>query len=417
MSITGMLRTSSSGMAAQSNRLSAVSDNIANVTTTGYKRSYAEFSSFIPTQTTGSYTSGSVSAVLRQAIDAQGSFLQTGSQTDLAVRGDGFLLVSDPDGQVVMTRAGSFVPNGDGDLINAAGNSLMGYSMANGPATIVANSTSGLEKINLAALALQAVPSTTGTFSVNLPADAAVAAGPLPSANAAGATYTNKTSLVAYADLGRPVTLDIYTTKTASETWEISVFDASLATSGGFPYSSGPLVTDTLIFDPVTGALDSTSPTSITIPVPNGSNVDLDLSQCSQLATDYTVVDAKVDGNGPSAVDSIKIDETGVMSAVYENGTRLAVFQIPLAKVPSINNLEAREGDVFTPGEDSGDILIGVPGAGGLGSIEQGSLEQSTVELADELTQMIESERNFQVNSKVFQTASDILEVIVNLKR
>jgi flagellar hook protein FlgE len=176
-------------------------------------------------------------------------------------------------------------------------------------------------------------------------------------------------------------------------------------------------VTDTLIFDPVTGALDSTSPTSITIPVPNGSNVDLDLSQCSQLATDYTVVDAKVDGNGPSAVDSIKIDETGVMSAVYENGTRLAVFQIPLAKVPSINNLEAREGDVFTPGQDSGDILIGVPGAGGLGSIEQGSLEQSTVELADELTQMIESERNFQVNSKVFQTASDILEVIVNLKR
>jgi flagellar hook protein FlgE len=417
MSISGMMRTANSGMEAQSNRLSAVSDNIANVSTTGYKRAYTEFSSFIPVQATTEYTPGSVTTHVRHAIEEQGTFKYTVSKTDLAVRGAGMFLVSDSDGRVFLTRAGSFIPDGDGNLINAAGFRLMGYSVANGQPGIVANGTTGLEVINTSNLALQSVPSTTGVFGVNLQADETAVVGDTPATNTAISAYTNKTSLIAFANLGRTVTLDFYTTKTAAETWELTVFDAADATNGGFPYANPPLVTTTLTFDPTTGALDTASPTTLTVPVPNGSNVVFDLTKTSQLAADYTVIAASVNGTGPSAVDSIDIDEGGLMYAVYDNGTRVPTFQIPLATTPSVDNLEPRQGDVFVPSIDSGDILIGFPGVAGFGVIQDSTLEQSTVDLADELTLMIEAERNFQVNSKAFQTASDILEVIVNLKR
>jgi flagellar hook protein FlgE len=417
MSISGMLRTSTSGMEAQSNRLSTVADNIANVSTTGYKRAYTEFSSFIPVQATGEYQSGSVSTHMRHAISEQGSFKYTVSKTDLAVRGAGFFLVSDTDDQVFMTRAGSFVPDGDGNLVNGAGFYLMGYSLENGQTGIVANGTTGLDRINTNDLALQAVPSNAGVFNVNLQADNAAIVGDTPATNTAATTFTNKTSLIAFANLGREVTLDFYTTKTADNTWELTVFDAAESTNGGFPYAAGPLVTTPLTFDPTTGLLDGASPTSVTVPVPDGDNIVFDISLTSQLAAEYTIVAASVNGTGPSAVDSVTIDEDGIMYALYENGTRVPTFQIPLATVPSVDNLDPRPGDVFLPDIDSGDMLIGFPGIGGFGVIQESSLEQSTVDLADELTLMIESERNFQVNSKVFQTASDILEVIVNLKR
>jgi flagellar hook protein FlgE len=419
MGVTGLMRTSASGMAAQSNRLSAVADNIANVSTTGYKRAYAEFSSFIPPQATGEYTSGGVNTDLRKAVSEQGTFRFTTSTTDLAVNGDGMFLVSDANGQVFMTRAGSFVENGDGELINAAGFRLMGYSLENGQPPIVANGTAGLEAINIGNLALQAVPSTSGTFFANLPANAAdVAPADLPSTNAATAEFTNKTSVVAFANLGFPVTLDVYTAKTGPNTWEISVYNqADAAPGGGFPYASGPLATDNLTFDATTGALDAGSPDSITVPIPNGGNLVLDLSESSQLNAAYTVLEAQVNGNAPSAVDRIDIDDDGVVFAVYEDGTRVATYQIPLGDVPSPDNLLALPGDVYQPSSDSGNLLIGFPNSGSFGIVQSSTLEQSTVDLASELTLMIEAERNFQVNSKVFQTGADLLDVIVNLKR
>lgn len=420
MAITGMLRTSASGMAAQSNRLSAVADNIANVSTTGYKRAYTEFSSFIPPQATAEYVSGGVNTDIRRGISEQGTFRFTTSTTDLAVNGDGFFLVGDNNGQVSMTRAGSFVENGDGELINAAGFRLMGYSLENGQPPIVVNGTAGLEPINLGTLALQSVPSTAGTFFVNLPLDAAVVpAADLPSTNSPTATFTSKSSLLAFANQGVPVTLDVYTTKTADHTWEITVYNqADAAPGGSFPYASGPLVTETLTFDPATqGTLAAGSPTSISIPVPGGATIELDLSQSSELNADYTVIASQVNGNAPSAVDRIDIDDEGVVFAVYEDGTRVATYQIPLGDVPSPDNLLSLPGDVFQPSSDSGNLLIGFPGSGSFGVVESSTLEQSTVDLATELTLMIEAERNFQVNSKVFQTGADLLDVVVNLKR
>jgi flagellar hook protein FlgE len=418
MGISAIMRTSASGMNAQSNRLGAVADNIANVNTTGYKRGSTEFSSFIPSSATAEYVSGSVNTTNRRLISQQGNLNYTTSVTDLAINGNGFFVVSDAGGSPYLTRAGSFVKNGDGELYNAAGYFLMGYPLDEGTPAIVANGTEGLERVTISDLALTATQSTEGVFNVNLPANAdIIAAASLPSANVATSDYTAKTSVVVTANLGRQVTLDMYWAKTADNTWELSVYDrAAQAPTGEFPYSSGPLATDTYTFDGATGALTGGSPTSITVPVPDGSPVLLDLSAASQLATDY-VGTATVNGNGPSAVDRVEIDNQGILYAVYANGARVPTFQVPLATVNSPDNMLSFPGDVFAPSSNSGDLQLGFANGGGFGEITSSALEQSTVDLANELTTMIEAERHYSVNSKVFQTGSDLLDVLVNLKR
>ena len=154
MGLYGMMRTSVSGMAAQANRLSTVADNIANSSTTGYKRASTEFSSLVLESGGSAYELGSVETRVRIGISEQGTFKFTTSVTDLAVKGNGFFLVNNESGQTYLTRAGSFVKDGNGDLVNAAGYRLMGYSLAPGAPPPVANGTAGLEVVNIGALAL-----------------------------------------------------------------------------------------------------------------------------------------------------------------------------------------------------------------------------------------------------------------------
>lgn len=419
MGLYGMMRTSVSGMAAQANRLSTVADNIANSSTAGYKRASTEFSSLVLESGGSGYESGSVETRVRIGVSEQGTFKFTTSVTDLAVKGAGFFLVGNENGQTYLTRAGSFVKDGSGDLINAGGYRLMGYSLAPGAPTPVANGTAGLAVVNIGALALQSDPSTEGNLFVNLPSNAGIETD-LPSGNAATAVYTAKTSLVTYDNLGNEVTLDVYMTKTADNEWEVAVYNQADAdaTSQGFPYANGQLnAPTTLVFDPTTGQLDGSSPTSFDIAIPNGGTVALDMSQSSQLATDYTLLDAAVNGNAPSEVERVEIDDDGTLYAVFENGARLATYRIPLANVASPDNLQPLAGNVFAPSVDSGDVQVGFAGEGGFGTMVSSALEQSTVDLASELTAMIESERNYTANSKVFQTGSELMDVVVNLKR
>ena len=240
MSIFGMMRTSVSGLSAQASKLSTVGDNIANAGTVGYKKASVEFSSLVLHSHGGKYSPGGVETDIRHGISQQGALSFTSSQTDLAVSGDGFFVVTDGEGQSQLTRAGAFVLNGESELINASGFKLMGYSAANGTAQAAINGTAGLEAVSLNGLALTATTSTAGIFSANFPADATIVAGAdLPSANAATAAPTAKTSIVSYDNLGREVVLDIYASKTAAEAWEVAVFNRADATAGGT--SSFPL--------------------------------------------------------------------------------------------------------------------------------------------------------------------------------
>lgn len=419
MSLYGMMRTGVSGMAGQSSRLSTVADNIANSSTNGYKRATTEFSSLVIPNPPGSYASGGVTTTVRYAIAQQGNLQYTTSVSDLAIKGDGMFVVQDGDGSPFLTRAGSFIADGQGRLVNAAGFYLLGYNFENGPPTAVANGFAGLEAVRIAESELVATPSTEGIFSANLPNNAEiVAAADLPSANAATATYSAKSSLVVYDNLGGEVLLDIYFSKTAANTWEVAVFDKANATGdASFPYAGAPLQTETLTFDGTTGKLTGASATDITVAVPAGASFTLDLASLSQLSTEYTVLDPEVNGNAPSAIEQIEIAEDGIVYAQYENGSFRALYRIPIATVQSPDQLAVLPGNVFSQSTNSGDVRIGFAGEGGMGAVVSGAVENSNVDIAQELTSMIEAQRSYTANSKVFQTGSELLDVLVNLKR
>ncbi|MDX8447002.1 flagellar hook protein FlgE [Mesorhizobium captivum] len=418
MSLYGMMRTGVSGMNAQANRLSTVADNIANSDTTGYKRSSAEFSTLIMPGTGGAYNSGGVTTTIHSAISSQGVMQYTTSVSDLAVNGDGFFVVQDPSGTPYLTRAGAFVPDAEGRLVNAAGYQLMAYSYANGVPAATANGFEGLVPVQISDQEMTATPSTEGTFSGNLPSGATpVAAGSLPTTNTAAAQYTSKSSLVAYDNLGNKVLLDVYFTKTGAGTWQVSVFDQSKATPGtSFPYTGGALGSANLTFDTTTGKLTGAT-TDVSFTVPNGSTLKLDLSTLTQLGTGYTVADADVNGNAPSTIEKIQIGQDGVIYAQYQDGSTKPLYKIPLADVQSPDNLTAMPGNVYVQSADSGAVRIGFANEGKLGAVVSGALENSNVDIAEELTNMIAAQRSYTANSKVFQTGSDLMDVLVNLKR
>lgn len=420
MGLYGMLRTSVSGMGAQANRLGAISDNVANSNTPGYKKATVEFSTLVLQSGGQEYVSGNVQSDTRYGVSQQGSLSYTTSSTDLAIKGDGFFVVQGQNGQTFLTRAGSFQRDGTGNLVNAAGFKLMGYDATTGTSNAVSNGTAGLSTVNFGGFAsLQANATTAGKMFVNFPSSAdTVDPGDLPSTNSATAKYTGKSSLVVYDSLGNTVTLDIYSAKSAAGTWEMSVYNRADAdaTTKGFPYGAAALTTQQLDFD-ASGQFTTSSAKSLSVTVPNGGTMTIDLSQSTQLSTAYTVFSATADGNAPSEVDRIDIDTAGDIYAIFKNGERVLAYKIPLAKVPSPDNLTPSTGNVYSISSTSGDLLVGTPNVGGFGSLVSGALEQSTVDLGSELTSMIEAQRNYTANSKVFQTGSELIDVLVNLKR
>ncbi|HLH10380.1 MAG TPA: flagellar hook-basal body complex protein, partial [Methylovirgula sp.] len=272
---------------------------------------------------------------------------------------------------------------------------------------------SQLVPVNVPTSGLSAQASTSGTLTGNLPSSAAVDTGTLPSANTAGSTYTDMTQVVAYDNLGNAVTLNVYFTKTGANQWQVDVFNAANAASGGgFPYSSGPITTQTINFSATNGALTSGSP--ISVAVPNGQTLSLNLSSVTQLASSFGIQNT-VNGNAPSSFQSLSISTAGVVSEVYANGTQTPVFQIPLASVPSVDNLTSQAGNVFSANSKSGNISLGLPNSSGFGSVESSNVEASTVDLATQLTNMVVTQNAYEANSKAFQVGSNLLGDLVNL--
>jgi flagellar hook protein FlgE len=409
MSIFDAMRTSVSGMNGQAARISVYSDNIANTDTVGYKAASAQFETLVTNTPGNAYSSGAIDPTIRYGISQQGSIQATTSPTDLAIQGAGFFVVADQNGAPHLTRSGSFIPDASGHLVNTAGFRLMGASAGGGTS---GTSLAGLSIVKIDQNGLVAAPSTAGELSANLPAGAAPAT-TLPSANVAAAAGASKTSLVSYDNLGAQVTLDIYFAKTGSNAWEATAFDSSTATGGGFPYGSGPLAVSALTFEATTGKL---SAGSLAVPIPNGRTLSLDLSGVTQLGAAFSVSQVNVNGQAPSQFKSLEVDASGLISAVYQNGATSPKFQIQLATVPSVDNLAPATGNIFDITEASGAAVLGAPGAGPFGAVMSASLESSTVDIASQLTDMIETQRSYTANSKAFQVASDVTDVLMNLK-
>jgi flagellar hook protein FlgE len=412
-----VLNTSVSGMLADSNWLSNIAQNVANANTTGYKNTETEFSALVDSAPGQTPQVAGVSSTTTSYNTMQGQLTSTQTTTDLAVQGAGFFLVSDGSGDIFLTRNGSFTPDSQGDLVNSAGYYLMAQPTTTATAaTTSVNSVSGLTKVNVDGSAAAASPSTTASLTANLDSTAStVAAANLPSTNTSSSAYTSETTMTAYDSLGGAHTVNLYFTNEGGGVWEVDAYDSSTAASGGgFSYSSAALATGTLNFDTTTGALTSGSPLSI--PIPGGDSVSLNLDNTTQLATSFGVSASTINGNAPGTVDGVSISTTGILSFNYTNGASQDAYVIPLANVASPDNLTSVLGDAFQTNFASGSMQITNADTGGLGAINSSSLESSTVDLATELTTMIQAQSAYQANSKVFQTGADIFDILNNLK-
>lgn len=396
MSLSGAMRTAVSGMNAQANRLSAIADNIANANTAGYKKVDTQFSSMIMPTTNGTYNSGSVGTTMRYSIDSQGSFSYTKSSTDLAINGEGFFVVSGPDGAEYLTRAGNFEVQSDGSLENAAGYTLMGYPYSSGDdPTIVINGFDGLTAINVSSGGMTAIGSAAGTLKANLPAGAAIG-------------EISKTSLVAFDAQGNSRLIDVEYTKTGDNAWTVSMSYEGETVLDPVALSFG---TDGQLLAP-----ESLTTLSLDLGGTQLASLDIDISGSSQLGSAFEVVTGKIDGSAASDVSGYEISADGVLSLLYANGKVEPKFRIAMANVESPNNLTPLPGNVYATSNDSGVVVIGFAGSGGLGEIMDSTLEASNVDLATELTNMVQAQRIYTANSKVFQTGSELLETLVNLK-
>jgi flagellar hook protein FlgE len=410
-----ILDTSVSGMLANTNWLTTIAQNVANANTTGYKNVETQFSALVDTSQNFSSQYAGVTTNTVALNSLQGQIQATSTTTDLAVQGAGYFIVGDSTGDIYLTRDGSFVPNSSGYLVNSAGYYLLGSPTSQ--SGVALNSLSGLQRVNVADAGDTSIPSTQATLVANLPSTstAITDVDDLPSVNSSSSTYTAETSLVAYDDLGDAHTINFYFANEGDDKWEVDAFNAADASAnGGFPYSSGPLTTQTLSFNPTTGALSSGSP--VTLTVPGGQTLSVDLSQTTQLASNFAVSTATINGNAPGTLTSVSVSQNGTLSFNYGNGSITAVYTIPLAKVAAPDNLNAVAGDAFQTNYASGAPQVGVAGTAGFGNINSSSLEASTVDLATELTDMVQAQSSYEANSKVFQAGAKILDVLNNIQ-
>jgi flagellar hook protein FlgE len=166
-------------------------------------------------------------------------------------------------------------------------------------------------------------------------------------------------------------------------------------------------------FSLTTGAL--TSGGTLSIPVPGGATMSLSMASMTQLAGAFAVSTSLVNGNSPASVSSVSIAANGTMSYQLTNGSSVSAYKIPLADVSSPDNLLPVSGNVFSANILSGQPSVGTAGTGQLGSINSSELEESTVDIATELTNMIVAQRGYQANSQTFKAAADMMSTLIGL--
>lgn len=420
MSLSGSMNTAVSGLQAQASKLSTVGDNVANSDTTGYKRVETAFSSLVVGSAgSGSYNSGGVQTTTTQTISQEGSYQSTTSSTDLAIKGDGYFVVQNSAGDIFLTRAGDFKQDKNGYLVNSAGYTLLGYSYANGEPASVINGFDGLEPVKVSQDAGLASPTTSGTLKATLNSSSAVVTGDTPSDNFATSKYSNKSSMVAYDSYGNAVLYDIYYTKTDDNKWSVDVYRNADAKAGtGFPYSSSSVAHQDIEFDSTqklkTGSPDTLSVDDTTITP--ALKIELDLSSMTQSNTSFSST-GTLNGNKASSGGTISIDSNGGITSTSSDGVVSSLYKVALATVASPDNLKSVSGTAYQVTATAGTVVVGFANTGNFGTINSKTLEASNVDLATELTNMIQSQRSYSANSKVFQTASDMMETLIGLKR
>ncbi|MBX3118798.1 MAG: flagellar hook protein FlgE [Fimbriimonadaceae bacterium] len=421
-----MLQAMLAGVAsikAQQTRMNVIGNNLANVNTTAYKGSRVTFKDMLAQTIRGSSgptaSAGGLNpiqyglGVLISGTDIsneQGSLNATNRPTDMAIQGNGFFLVGNGDG-VSYTRDGAFDLDGNGDLVHrATGQRLLGWTADSATGNIDTNAPIGANSILRVPIGARTAVqvTTTARWAGNLDAQEVASPGP-PAYPDPG---YRETLIRVFDSLGTQHDITLRLIKTAANTWNYSMAGNNGETITG----SGDLV-----FNPTTGALASGSPAVVTItPAAGGAppfDVSMDFGGVTQLASETQVQAASQNGFPPGSLQSFSIGQDGVITGLYTNGLARPLGQLGMAIFPNANGLERMGNNLWRNNDNSGVPVVGPPVSGGRGTISSGFLEQSNIDIGNEFTELIITQRGFQANTRVVTTVDEMLQDLINMKR
>jgi flagellar hook protein FlgE len=420
-----------SGLAAESDALNIVGDNIANENTVGFKSQRAVFEdvlghSILAGSATGLPGSGVKVGTVQQMF-TQGTLTNTGVSTDIALNGDGFFVVKgsvDGVNSNFYSRAGEFTIDKDGNLANADGLKVQGYQ-ANGDGTFAAS----ISDVTAPTAALPAKATAAVSITANIDADATVPAAAFDPQNPAN-TSNFSTTMSVYDTLGNSHTMNVYFAKTADNTWDYHVVvpgaDLNPPVAGNSEVGNGSLAFTT------SGALNTvTTGTAISASFAGATGAQaITLNFGTAIADGGTGLDGTTQFGSPSNVSSqsqdgyasgdfsgVSVDGQGVVTGLYTNGQKIPMSQLAIAKFRDDDGLGRAGQNLWIDTRDSGTAAMGTAGSGGRGSTTGGALEGSNVDLASEFVSMIQHQRSFSANSKTITTADQMLQELINIKQ
>ncbi len=433
MTISSSLNAGVAGLSGNATRLAAISDNIANSATYGYKRIEADFHSMVISSQGGAYSAGGVRSTTQRLIDESGALVSTSNPTDLAVRGRGMLPVAqisevqngNGQTQMYLTTTGSFRTDANGYLKSPSGQVLLGWpALADGTIpTYPRDTADGLEPVLINVNQFSGEPTTQIDLGVNLPAVQT-------EAGADGAV--SELSVEYYDNLGTSENLNIQFTPTvpaagSSNEWTLSISDSAQpgVTIGEYTLvfddsraSGGTLQSVATVtggaYDPATGGLIvdvAGGPMELNIGLVGAAD------GLTQLSDTFAPVSISKDGFPVGNMTSVEVDANGMVRAFFDTGITRTVYQIPLVDLPNPNGMVALDEQTYLPSPDSGSYFLWDASDGPTGDIVSFAREESTTDVAGELTSMIETQRAYSSNAKVIQTVDEMLQETTNIKR
>lgn len=424
-----------SGLNASQKHLDVTANNIANVNTTGFKGSRAEFSDVYSSSVFANAKTVVGNGVQTAAVTQQfhqGALQSTNSALDLAIKGEGFFVTS---GELTSqdrtyTRAGAFQINDEGYVTTSQGQYLQVYQV-NEDGTPKAVSLDSTQALQIPSVAGQPTPTSKVNASLNLPANG-TAVDPANFDPKDSDTYTSSTSVVIYDSLGQSHTVTQYFMKdstaaaTNPNTWRlVSYVDGKpVDINGGTGTPAGAV----LAFD-TQGALTSQTPATITTEalgtpgagvITNGADgtqtFSIDFDHITQYASAFSVSSLSQDGSTVGQLTKVDIGSNGLVSATYSNGTTVNLGMVAMAKFSNPQGLTQIGDTSWKQSLDSGEAVPSQAGIGTVGSIQSSALEASNTNLSSELVDLITAQRNYQANSRALEVNSTLQQTILQIR-
>jgi len=440
--------TSLSGLNAASADLDVTSNNIANVATTGFKGSRAEFADVFAASALGTTSNAIGSGVQLAAVSqqfGQGNLNFTENTLDMAVTGEGFFVLrpNTTSSDLAYTRAGAFQVDQNGLVANSAGQILQVFPVDPLSGVVATTSLTGTVPLTVPNTVGSPQASTVLDININLPAglspaidpgavggidaefNAALATVPISTVAPSSANFNNSTSATVFDSQGNSHILTMYyvMTNELSNTWEVR------STLDGFPMQiGGALSPATLDFDP-SGVLDLVNSTGAggldfdPFVLTNGAaalDITIDFTNQGNTVTqeaqgNFSVQFLSQDGFSTGRLAGLEVDDEGLVRASFTNGQTTALGKIALARFDNAQGLRQTGSTAWVETVESGPVIGGEAGTGNFGLLQSGALETSNVDLTAELVNLITAQRNFQANSKAIETANAITQTIINI--